>query len=116
MLIRFTLLLAAVLGLLSSALAGAGEKAPDGKALYKENCRVCHDKGSPNGEFSPLTLIQDQWRAFFKDKLTKAHGDAVLPSQPGKKLLDLLTPEQLKAIQKFVVDHAADSEHPQTCG
>jgi len=114
MLIRLSVFLAGAL--VFATLAGAADKAPDGKVLYKQNCRVCHDKGSPNGEYSPVTLIQDQWQTFFRDKLTKVHGDVVLPDQPGKKLLDLLTPEQLKAIQKFVVDHAADSEHPQTCG
>ena len=116
MLARFILPLVPIFGLLLAGSAAGADKALDGKALYKENCRVCHDKGSPNGEYSPLTLIQDQWRALFKDKLTKAHQEVVAPSQPGKKVLDLLTPEQLKAIQKFCVDHAADSEHPQTCG
>lgn len=114
---RFIGLLVAIFALLVvAATAASGDKTLDGKVLYKQNCRVCHEKGSPHGEYSPLTLIQDQWRAFFKDKLVKTHQDVVLPDQPGKKLLEVLTPEQIKAIQKFAVDHAADSEHPQTCG
>lgn len=99
------------------ALAGTalpGGKAPDGKDLYKQNCRVCHDKGSANGEYSPMSLIQDQWKAFFKNKLAAAHKDAKAPGGTGK-LLEVLTPEQIQAIQKFCVDHAADSEQPQTC-
>jgi len=87
--------------------------AADGKALYRENCKVCHDKGSKNGEYSPLTLIQDQWTEFFKSKFVNAHKDATLPD--GKKLLEKLSEDEIKTIRKFAIDHAADSEHPQTC-
>lgn len=92
----------------------AGDKAANGKDLYKQNCRVCHDKNSPNGEYSPLSLIQDQWKAFFKNKLSSTHKDLALPGR-SEKLFDALTPEQLNLIQKFCVDHAADSEQPQSC-
>jgi cytochrome c5 len=95
-----------------AGIALAGEL--DGKTLYRENCRVCHDKGSPNGQYSPLTLVQDQWKKFFSVKLVPSH-KAVL-TKDGKSVLDTLSPEQLKAIQKFCVDHAADSEQPATCG
>lgn len=84
------------------------------KDLYRQNCRVCHEKGSPNGEFSPMSLTQDQWKNFFKNKLVPAHKDATLPGA-NQKLLEMLTPEQLKAIEKYATDHAADSEQPQTC-
>lgn len=94
----------------------AGEKVQSGKELYKQNCRVCHDNGSPHGEYSPSTLIADQWERFFKTRLVQTHKDLSLPGQPGKKVLEVLAPEQLKVIQKFVIDHAADSEQPQTCG
>jgi hypothetical protein len=92
----------------------ANDKSPSGKDLYKQSCRVCHDKGSLQGEYSPLTLIQDQWTRFFNTKLPVTHKDIVVPGQ-SKKLLDALTLEQIKLIQKFCVDHAADSEQPQTC-
>jgi cytochrome c5 len=95
-----------------AGLAFAGDL--DGKTLYRENCRVCHDKGSPHGQYSPLTLVQDQWKTFFSRKLVPSH-KAVL-NKDGKSVLDTLTPEQLKAIEKFCVDHAADSEQPATCG
>ncbi len=111
--LRVSIILAGAM-VLAAAGALAGDKPGDPKNLYKQNCRVCHDKGSPNGEYSPLTLIQDQWSSFFKDKFAAAHKDAVLPGR-SEKLLDVLTPAQLKAIQKFCIDHAADSEQPQTC-
>ena len=104
-------------GLCLATLAGltlAGEKSANGKDLYKQNCRVCHDRGSQNGEYSPLTLIQDQWKTFFNEKVFPVHKDLSLPGR-SEKLLDVLTPEQVKAIQKFCVEHAADSEQPQTC-
>lgn len=111
----FTLLAGITLLFVMTSPCRAGEKAPDGKGLYKQNCRVCHDKGSPNGEFSPMSLIGDQWDKFFDTKLMPSHKDVVVPNS-GKKLFDLITPEQIKSIHKFCVDHAADSEQPQTCG
>lgn len=89
--------------------------AQDGKALFRSNCKVCHDKGSPHKQYTPMTLTQDQWRRFFTSKLATSHKSAVLPGS-SKKLLESLTPEQMKAIQRFAIDHAADSEQPATCG
>ena len=94
--------------------AAAGDKAPGGKELYKQNCRVCHGQGSQFGEYTPLTLIQDQWKSFFKEKFVPTHKDVVVPGQT-QKLLDALTPEQIRTLEKFCIDHAADSEQPQTC-
>ena len=96
------------------APAGASEKGPTPKDLFKQNCRVCHEKNSPHGEYSPMTLIQLQWKKFFTTKFVPTHQDVVLPGQD-KKLLDALTPEQLKTIQKYCNDGAADSEKPQSC-
>ena len=99
--------------LMLSGPAGVAQS-KSGKDLYKQNCRVCHEKSSPNGEYSPMSLTQDQWKNVFKNKLVPAHKQVSLPGR-NQKLLELLTPEQLKAIEKFAVDHAADSEQPQTC-
>ena len=89
--------------------------AADGKALYRNNCKVCHDKNSPNGTYSPMTLTQDQWQKFFKVKLVPSHQSVVHPTV-NKKLMECLSPDEMKAIQNFCVDHAADSEQPATCG
>jgi cytochrome c5 len=109
---RILCILAASTFLLAGT-ALAGEL--DGKALYRENCRACHDKGSPNKQYTPMTLTQAQWRTFFTAKLNASHKNAVHP-KTGKKLLESLTPEQMKALQRFAIDHAADSEQPATCG
>lgn len=93
----------------------AADRPADGKSLYRNNCKVCHDKGSKNGTFTPMTLTQDQWRKFFNTKLIPAHKAAIHPKE-NKKILELLTPDQMKSIQRFCIDHAADSEQPATCG
>lgn len=104
-----------VLGLLVAASSLAVAQTANGKELYRNNCKVCHDKGSPQGQYSPMTLTQDQWRTFFKLKLLSSHKNVVHP-KTGGKLLEQLTPDQIKAIQRFAIDHAADSEQPATCG
>ncbi len=104
-----------ILGLLLMAAGSASAQTLNGKELYRNNCKVCHDKGSAQGQYSPMTLTQDQWRAFFKLKLIPAHKTALHP-KTGGKLLEQLTPDQIKAIQRFAIDHAADSEQPATCG
>jgi hypothetical protein len=99
---------------MSSASAVGDEKEKSGKELYKQDCRVCHLPDSPNGDFTPMSLTQDQWKEFFKDKFEATHKDVVLKREE-KKLLEYLTPDKLKEIKKFCVKHAADSEQPQTC-
>lgn len=102
-------------GLLVAGSVPAVAQNANGKELYRNNCKVCHDKGSPQGQYTPMTLSQDQWRTFFKVKLLSSHKTVVNP-KTGQKLFEELTPEQLKAIQRFAIDHAADSEQPATCG
>jgi hypothetical protein len=111
---RKMLLTTCAVALVAAGLAWAGE--PDGRALFKEYCKPCHVANSPNGEVTPMTLIQDQWERFFKEKLVPSHKDLVDLNHGGKKVLDVITPEMLKKIRKFAIDHAADSEHPMTCG
>jgi cytochrome c5 len=110
-----TLIFSSIIFLVATLALMAQGQNLNGKELYRNNCRVCHDVGSPHGRYAPMTLTQEQWRTFFKVKLIPLHKNAVHP-KAGGKLLELLTPEQLKAIQRFAIDHAADSEQPATCG
>ncbi|MEW6338680.1 MAG: hypothetical protein AB1625_14950 [Acidobacteriota bacterium] len=89
---------------------------PEGKVLFREYCKPCHAPNSANGEVTPMTLIQEQWERFFKEKLVPSHKDLVDTQHGGKKVLDVITPEMLEKIKKFSIEHAADSEHPMTCG
>lgn len=100
----------ATLALVPAAIAGE----PSGQDLYKTHCKSCHAAGSAHGEYTPMTLIQDQWERFFKEKYAAKHAAAQLPD--GHKVLEAITPEMLARIKKFAVDHAADSEQPMTCG
>ncbi len=102
--------------LLGWGLAGAEGKAPDGKTLFREYCKPCHGPDSPHGEVTPMSLIQEQWERFFKEKLRPSHEKLGDPKGSGKKLFEVLTPEMLEKLKKFAVDHAADSEQPMTCG
>ncbi|HEX9800169.1 MAG TPA: hypothetical protein VGC00_08385 [Thermoanaerobaculia bacterium] len=111
----FGLALAATLVLgVGAALAKDAKKS--GQDLYKENCKSCHLPDSPHGEYTPMSLIQDQWRDFFERKLIPAHDNVTDPARAGKKVLDLITPEELQELREWTIEHAADSEHPMTCG
>jgi len=106
----------AVATVLGAASAASGEKEATGQELYKAYCKPCHLTGSKSGEYTPMTLIQDQWERFFDKKFVPSHKSVVDEGHGGGKVPDVITPEMLKKIKKFAVDHAADSESPATCG
>jgi mono/diheme cytochrome c family protein len=88
----------------------------DPKKLFRENCKICHGEDSPAGEYSPMFLIQDQWKQFFDEDYVETHKDVPWSESDTTKVVDKITPEELKAIRDFCIDGAADSEHPMTCG
>jgi cytochrome c553 len=119
---RFLTLAVAVLALSACAsLAFAEEEAKplselSGKDLYKAVCKQCHGKDAEAGEYTPMSLIQEQWEEFFDEILVDSHKDLTCPQDDSKKLLDVLNKDMLKKLRVFCVDHAADSEQPMTCG
>ena len=113
--IRFTAFLFLSLTLSLGLLHAAGEKAT-GKDLYKAHCRTCHGPKGPAKELTPMTLIQEQWERFFKDKFAATHGAIKDPAFGDKPVSEAVPAEDLQKIKQFVVDHAADSEQPSTCG
>ena len=102
-----------VVGLANVATAA---KKPKGNDLYKEYCKPCHEADSPNGEYTPMTLIQDQWKRFFDDKYEGSHAAVMDPAHGDKPVTEVITEDDLELIKEFAIDHAADSEHPMTCG
>ena len=108
--------LAIVLLVITIGMLQAKDDKMDGKTLYRTHCKSCHGPDSDNGEYTPMTLIQDQWDRFFDKKYVPAHQNVTDPHFGNKKVIDVISPEMLKEIRKFCVDHAADSEHPMTCG
>ncbi len=96
--------------------AAAPMAAMSGKDLYKNVCKQCHGAEAAAGEYTPMSLIQEQWEEFFDLILPDTHKDVVCPGDDTKKLLEVLDKDALKKLRAFCVDHAADSEQPMTCG
>ena len=88
----------------SFALAAEGGNPKKGKYLYKKSCKTCHVAGSEGGELTPLSKTQAQWDRFFEKngEGCPGHADAA--------------ESDLKHVQQFLFDHAADSDQPETCG
>jgi predicted ATPase len=89
------------------ATAGTGGSETKGRKYFRERCKGCHLKGAKAGEVSPLTKTQAQWRLYFQKA---KHAD-------GAEALDKVMPApQLVDVQTFLINHAADSPQPETCG
>lgn len=105
-----SLLLSCASALVFAGVLTAGEpKGNEGKGRYyfRQTCKDCHTKGAKGGEVTPLTKTMAQWKTYFT-KGTHNRG-----SEPLSKVM---TPDQLRDVQTFVVAHAADSLQPETCG
>lgn len=98
------------------AAADAQSPKLDGKELFKTHCKACHGAKAEAGEYTPMSLIQEQWDELFAGPWAETHGAVAAPGAADKKLTDVLDAATLEAIRKFCVDHAADSEQPMTCG
>lgn len=112
----------AVFGLLllllgSSALSTATAQAPDGKALYNENCRKCHGViGTP-----PKTMKTKYPKiaTFDEEFMTKRSEDSVVKvlvngkSEDMKSFKDKLSPDEMKAVAKYVHE-LADKSRPSS--
>jgi mono/diheme cytochrome c family protein len=86
------------------ALGAEGGNPRKGKALYKKTCKTCHSAGGAGGEVTPMTKTMEQWDRFFEKK------------EHNPEPLNGLSEQDLKDIQQFLYDHAADSPQPETCG
>lgn len=90
--------------LAGTSLAAEGGNPRKGKHLYKKSCKACHSADAAGGELTPMSKTQAQWDRFF-DKNTH-----------DPQAWEGLSDKDLKDIQQFLYDHAADSPQPQTCG
>lgn len=90
--------------------------AEEGQRLFREHCRHCHDKGSPNGKYTPMTLIQAQWERFFDKKYERKHRKVNDDKYGGVPVTEAIDAETLEKIRTFSIDHAADTDQPMTCG
>jgi len=90
--------------LAATAMSAEGGNPRKGKALFKKSCKECHSKGAAAGEITPLSKTMEQWDRFF-DK-----------ADHNSDCFKGLSEQDIKDIQQFLYDHAADSPQPQTCG
>ena len=88
----------------------------DGKELYKAYCKSCHATDSEYGEYTPMSLIMDQWDEFYDGVFAETHKEVSDEVTGGKPVPEFLTKDMIKKLRKFCIDHAADSEEPMTCG
>jgi mono/diheme cytochrome c family protein len=99
------LVIAAALGLASSA--AVGDTPPDGKALYREKCVMCHDKtGMGTGLLSRRMqvaelLLRSDLQADFVVSVARA-GVGNMPAIPRGEVSD----RDLKAIADFLAQPA----------
>ena len=91
-------------------------KKMDGKELYISYCKVCHTEDSDAGEYTPMSLIMDQWDEFYDETFAETHKEVACPKDEDKMVTDMIDKDMIKKLRKFCVDHAADSEQPMTCG
>jgi mono/diheme cytochrome c family protein len=111
---RFQFVISALAGLIvtavlsTAALAGAPKGSETkGRNYFRQSCKECHTKGAKGGEISPLSKTQAQWRTYF----TKAKHSG------GTEPLTKVIPEaQVLDVQTYLINHAADSPQPETCG
>ena len=100
----------------SAALSTAAAQAPDGKALYNENCRKCHGViGTPpktmQAKYPKIATFDDQFLAkHSQDSIVKVlvHGKG----EDMKSFKDKLKPEEMEAVAKYVRELAEKKSHP----
>lgn len=88
----------------TSVLAVEGGNPRKGKHLYKKSCKTCHSAGDEGGELTPMSKTMKQWDRIFEKK------------KHDQEAWKGLSEKDLKDINQFLFDFAADSEQPATCG
>jgi len=103
----FAVAIIVVLGFFTTARANQKGSDNKGRFYFRQTCKECHTKGAAGGEITPLNKTMAQWRAYFA-KGTHNHGKEPLSKH--------LPPDQLLDASAFLINHAADSPQPETCG
>jgi cytochrome c553 len=86
----------------STITAAASGNPKKGKHLYKNSCKSCHNEGS--SKLTPMDKTQAQWSRFFEK------------NQHEPEVLKGLSEKDLQDIRQYLINHAADSDQPETCG
>jgi mono/diheme cytochrome c family protein len=93
----------------SAAVSAEQKKGNQAKGRYyfRQTCKSCHSKGQPGGEITPMSKTMAQWKRYF---------DAEKHNKGAELLTKVMPPEQINDVSTYVVEHAADSLQPETCG
>ena len=88
---------------------GSDKKGSDkqGKFLFRSKCKECHWPEEEGGDVTPITYTQTQWKGFFDRYKHKRKKDIWHEQFTAEELLDIKT---------YLINHASDSEQPETCG
>ena len=109
------LFVVALVALLAASVVNArpGANPRKVKAYFKKNCRVWHDgKTADVPALQPAELIAEQWERAF----TREDDVAECVPRVKEKTGVELTEQDLIDIEAYLVQGAADSEQPMTCG
>ncbi|MFH1842880.1 MAG: cytochrome c [bacterium] len=80
--------------------------AKKGKYWFKKTCKGCHGADGDGGEVTPVSKTIRQWERYFRKGVH--YGEETLG--------DTFDVEQIIHIRTFLIEHAADSDQPETCG
>jgi mono/diheme cytochrome c family protein len=97
---------AAVLSTVAIAGAPKGSETK-GRNYFRGSCKECHTKGAKGGEITPMSKTQAQWRTYFTKAKHSGGTEPLTKVMPDAQLLD---------VQTYLINHAADSPQPETCG
>jgi len=81
-------------------------RAADGKKLFVDKCGQCHKSGGEASVFAPTKYASMQWQRFFQRN----------KHQRKKDISSRFSQDELDSIEKYLVDHAADSDQPEAVG
>lgn len=83
-----------------------------GKVLFRNQCRGCHDGSQAIVKLEPIARTMKQWESAF------APGSKVRNciTRVREKLGTEPTSQDLLDMQAYLVQHAADSDQPASCG
>jgi len=104
--LSLTAMVTTILLFAASTVFGTEAGGP-GRDLTRTKCKKCHVDGAKGGTMTPLSKTQRQWERFFEK------GQHEKKTQGAWKQI---TPKELEQIRQYLIDHAADSPHPETCG
>lgn len=76
-----------------------------GKYWFKKSCKSCHGASGDGGEVTPMSKTMKQWERYFKKGV---HTE--------EQTFEDFDAEQMIHIRFFLINHAADSDQPETCG